>query len=284
MKIISGKKVSENIFSGLMAKLQKLDESPKLLSIIIGKNPAAISYTKAKDRKASALGAEFKVLALENSLSQKEIEKKIRNYIRKWTPDGIIIERPIPKKIDLNILTNLIPPLSDIDCQRMDSLGMLMSGRAKYIPATAKAVLEILKFYKIAVASKNIVVVGRSLTIGLPLSIILMSKSEYGNATVSVCHSKTDELSRYTKKADIIITAAGKPGLLTADMVTKKSVVIDVGTTYKNGKLLGDVDFSAVAGKVKAITPVPGGVGPVTTACLFQNLVNACIGKRNKKL
>ncbi len=284
MKILSGKKVSEKIFAGLMAKLQKLDESPKLLSVLIGENPAAISYAKAKDRKASALGAEFRILTLKSSSSQREIEREVKNYIKIWNPDGIIIEKPIPKDIDFPKLANLIPPVSDIDCQRMDSLGMLISGKARYIPATPKAILEILDYYNIPVAGKNVVVIGRSMTVGLPISIILASKSKFGNATVSLCHSKTKDISKYTKRADIIIMATGRPGLLTADMVTRKAIVIDVGTTYKSGKLLGDVHFATVSEKVKAITPVPGGVGPVTTASLFQNLVNACISRKNKKI
>ncbi|HDG68469.1 MAG TPA: bifunctional 5,10-methylenetetrahydrofolate dehydrogenase/5,10-methenyltetrahydrofolate cyclohydrolase [candidate division Zixibacteria bacterium] len=280
MKILSGKKVAESIFEKILKKIQLLDESPRLLSVIIGDNPAAVSYARAKGRKAGALGAEFKVLDFSATLSQREIERQIRAEIKSWDPDGIILEKPVPDKFDFDRLVSLIPPVADIDCQRLDNLGRLMAGKPKYFPATPKAVVEILKFYEIPPEGKHITIVGRSLTVGLPLSVMLLSKSEMGNATVTVCHSRTPDISKHTRRADIVVLAAGKPGLLTADMVTKKAIVIDVGTTYVNGKLHGDADFEPVSQKVRAITPVPGGVGPVTTACLFQNLLDAALTKR----
>ena len=189
----------------------------------------------------------------------------------------------MPEHIEFNELVSHIPPVADIDCQRMDTFGMLCAGRAKYIPATAKAVIEIMKFYNIQTEGKNVTIVGRSITVGLPLSMVLMSKSKYGNATVCVCHSRTKKLAEHTKYADIIVVAVGKPGLLKENMVSEDTTVIDVGTTYKDGKLYGDVDFENVAEKVSAITPVPGGVGPVTTVCLFQNLITAALERKKQK-
>ncbi len=281
MNILSGKKVAEAIFQDILKKIPLLDEAPKLLSIIIGDDPAAAGYARAKGRKASALGADFKILEFSPDKSQREIERQIRSEIRTWDPDGIILEKPVPAKFDFDALVDLIPPAADIDCQRFDNLGKLLAGKPRFFPATPKAVVEILKFYKIPTEGKHTVIIGRSLTVGLPLSIMLVGKNKpVGNATVTVCHSKTPNLTEHTLSADIIVLAAGRPGLLTADMVTEKSVVIDVGTTYVGNKLHGDADFESVSQKVAAITPVPGGVGPVTTASLFQNLLDAALKKR----
>ncbi len=284
MKLLSGRNVSQGIFDKLLKDIKKFDESPKLLSIIIGDNPVAVSYANAKGRKAGALGTDFEILDMPGNVEQKKAEKDISQFIKSRDPDGVIIERPLPKGLDFAKLAKLVPQYADVDCQRMDSLGRLLTGNPGYIPATPGAVIEILKHYEISVRGKNVVIIGRSLSVGLPLSIMLSCKNGCGNATVTLCHSKTWDISSHTKRADVLIVAAGKPKLITQDMVTKNTVIIDVGATYEGGKLLGDVDFDNVSENVSAITPVPGGVGPVTTAYLFQNLVNSCIKRKYSKI
>ncbi len=279
---LSGKKVAERLYGEIMDFLSRSDESPRLLSVVIGDDPAAVSYVRAKGRKAQALGAEFKVLELPGNVGQDEAERALRSKIKSWNPTGVVIERPVPPQINFPKLSELIPPAADVDCQRMDSLGRLMLGKPAYIPATAGAVMEILKHYEIQTSGKDVVVIGRSLTVGLPLSVLLVQKSDGANATVTICHSKTLDLAAHTRRADILVVAAGKPGLVTADMVRRGAVVIDVGTNYVDGKLVGDVDYEGVSEKASAITPVPGGVGPVTTAYLMYNLVKA-LRERNKK-
>ncbi len=282
MKILRGKEVCNEIFHELESHIKQLEDSPKLLSIVIGNDPGCVAYSRAKGRKAEALGAQFKCLNIEEKLSQRETEKKIVQEIRQFDPDGIIIEKPVSAHLDFASLANLIPPFADVDCQRMDNLGRLLAGKPLYLPATPGAVLEMLKHYDIQIKGSDTVVIGRSLTVGMPLSVLMLGKSDNTNATVTVCHSKTSDLKKHTKRADILIVAAGKPKLIDAEMVSEKSVVVDVGTNYIDGKLIGDVDFESVSKKAFAITPVPGGVGPVTTAFLLKNLVTAYERKRNK--
>jgi len=275
MKILLGKEVCEKLHEEISREARSFEDAPKLLAIVVGDDPSCLCFVNSKGRKAEALGAHFECLNLDASLSQKEIEEEIRKTIKRLNPDGVILERPFPKHIDFTKLTELIPPCADVDCQRMDNMGRLLSGAPRHIPATAGAVLEILKFYDIHTAGKEVVVIGRSQTVGLPLSVLLLAKGKFADATVTVCHSKTNNLEKHTRKADILVAAVGQPKLVSADMVSEEAVIIDVGTTYVDGKLTGDVDFDSVSKKVSAITPVPGGVGPVTTAVLLRNLINA---------
>ena len=282
MRVLRGKEVRNRIFKDIEVQIKNFEDSPRLLSIVIGDDPASVAYSNAKGRKAAALGVMFKCLNINEKTSQEDAEGIIKDEIKNFDPDGIIIETPVPGHLDFVRLTNLIPPYADVDCQRMDNLGRLLSGNPLYIPATPGAVLEILKHYDIETEGKDIVIVGRSMTVGMPLSVLLLRKSSSANATVTVCHSRTKNLREHSKRADILIVAAGRPGLIDAEMTSPKSIIIDVGTNYIDGKLVGDVDFESISEKVSAATPVPGGVGPVTTAFLLKNLVYAYERKRNK--
>lgn len=274
-KVLKGKPVAEKLYEESRIIAEKYKGVPKLLSVMIGGDEASKQYVRSKSKKLSALGFEFELLELPDEITENEAQEKIGDAIESLNPDGIMIERPVPKHMDFWQLAELIPPISDIDCQRYDSLGRLMAGNPIFVPATAGAVVELLRFYGIKTAGKRITLIGRSLTVGLPLSVMLLWKNDYGNATLTVCHSRTKELQNSLKNAEIIISAAGKAGLIKQEMVSDGVIVIDVGINFVNGKLVGDVDFEGVSMKAAAITPVPGGVGAVTTAYLIKNLAKA---------
>ncbi len=275
MHILYGKSVCEKIYQELTRDLQPFDEMPKLLSIVIGDDPVSITYARAKGKKVEALGAHFELLHISASESQEEIENRIRKSIKSLDPDGVIIEKPIPADKEFAKLSALIPKNADVDCQRLDSLGLLLSGNPLFVPATAGAVIEMLRFYNIDTFGKDVVIVGRSMTVGLPLAVMLLSKSECANATVTVCHSCTADIAKHTRNAEIVVVAAGKPKLLTADMISEGATVIDVGTNYVGDKLVGDVYFDGISQKAYAASPVPGGVGPMTITMLMKNTVMA---------
>ena len=231
-RILYGKPVAEK----LDGETTKNAVNAKL-AIILPDDPSADSYRKAIIAKAEKLGVEITGNPDE--------------------ADAIIGETDDPYK--------------DIDCQTPENLGKLFAGQPLYKPATAEAVIKLLKYYDINLAGKNVVVIGRSTVVGKPLTHLLLAE----NATVTVCHSKTPNISKFTKEADIIVCAAGKAGLLKADMVSNKSIVIDVGTNFVDGKMVGDVDFAAVEKIVSAISPVPGGVGPVTASVLLSQVMKS---------
>lgn len=283
MNVLFGKSVCEKIYQEIAKNFQPYDGMPKLLCVVIGDDPISITYANTKGKKVQALGAHFEMLQISASETQEGIENRMRRSIKLLDPDGVIIEKPIPADKDFAKLAELIPQNADVDCQRLDSLGLLLSGTPSFVPATAGAVIEMMRFYNIDTVGKDVVIVGRSLTVGMPLAVMLMSKSECGNATVTVCHSCTADIAKHTRNAEIIIVAAGKPKLLVADMISEGATVIDVGTNYVGDRLVGDVDFDDISRKASAASPVPGGVGPVTTAVLIRNLFVAYKKRWNEK-
>lgn len=231
-RILYGKPVSEKIDEAT-AKLV----SGQKIAILLPNEPSSESYKKAIEKKAAKLGIEVVLNADE--------------------ADGVIGDNADPAK--------------DIDCQTEENLGRLFGGKPLYKPATAEAVIQLLKYYDIELQGKNVVVIGRSTIVGKPLAHLLLEE----DSTVTVCHSKTTDIGLFTKKADIIVSAAGKTNLVTADMVSNNAVVIDVGTNFVQDKMVGDIDFEAVSNVAAAISPVPGGVGPVTTSVLLSQVVNS---------
>ncbi len=235
-KILYGKPVAEKIDE------ETLKYSPgKKISILLPDEPSSASYASSIRAKAEKLGVEV-VTDTNNA-------------------DGVIGETTDPAK--------------DIDCQTEENLGRLFAGKPLYKPATAEAVIRLLKYYAIGLSGKNVVIIGRSTVVGKPLAHLLLGE----NATVTICHSKTPDISVFTKKADIIVSAAGKPGLVGADMAGKNTVVVDVGTNFVDGKMVGDVDFDNVSRVASAISPVPGGVGPVTVSVLLSQVVKSAKSK-----
>lgn len=281
--IIDGKTIAKEIKSVVAQETARLSEqgiTPHLAVVHIGEDPASIWYTNSIKKKSAKLNIEVSVHMLPETAGNQEVLKLLKDLDSDAATHGVIIQEPIPSGIDKEKLLQAIPPLKDIDCMNPINLGKLIRGDFQFAPSTPLGVLKILEHEGINVEGKHVVVVGRSAIVGKPLANLLLLKAKEGNATVTVCHSRTADIAAHTKIADIIIVAVGKAKLLQPDMVKQDAVVIDVGTNDvvdEDGKhtLVGDVDFEAVREVAGMITPVPGGVGPVTTLMLLTNLLTA---------
>lgn len=278
--IIDGKALSAKLKNNLKAKVEELKKSginPCLAVIIVGENPASKVYVNNKKKSCAELGIESLEYALPEETAEEELLKIIDELNKNPDVDGILCQLPLPSHICEKNVINSISPEKDVDAFHPENVGHIMIGDYTFLPCTPAGVMEMLKEYEIEVAGKNCVVVGRSNIVGKPMTMLLLKE----NATVTVCHSKTRDLSSFTKEADILVSAVGKPGLITADMVKENAVVIDVAINrLENGKLCGDVDFENVKEKASFITPVPGGVGPMTIATLMKNTVTAAENRK----
>ncbi|SHJ59319.1 methylenetetrahydrofolate dehydrogenase (NADP+) / methenyltetrahydrofolate cyclohydrolase [Clostridium cavendishii DSM 21758] len=244
---------------------------PKVASILVGNDGGSIFYQNSQQKVATSLGIGFDKVNLDETIEQKDLENIIINLNNDNNIHGIMLLLPLPKQIDSKKVTSLINPDKDIDCLTDISVGRFYKGEESFIPCTPKSVLTILKELNVTLEGKNAVVIGRSDIVGKPVANLLTK----GNATVTLCHSRTQNLKTITSKADILVVAIGKPNFITADFVKEGSVVIDVGTSSLNGKITGDVDTESVLEKVSLVTPVPGGVGALTTTLLLSNVVEA---------
>ena len=275
-KILSGKLVSSKIKEDLKAEVDKLKEkgiAPKLAVIMVGDDPASSVYVKNKSKACMQVGVEFEEFLLGENTSEKELLELIDKLNEDKSIHGILLQSPIPKHLDQNKAFQRISAKKDVDGFHPMNVGNLCIGNDCFISCTPFGVMKILEYYHIDIEGKNAVVLGRSNIVGKPMAQCLLSK----NATVTICHSKTQNLKEITKKADILIAAIGKPKFVTVDFVKDGAVVIDVGINRQEGtkKICGDVDFENVISKVSKITPVPGGVGPMTIAMLLHNVVKA---------
>jgi methylenetetrahydrofolate dehydrogenase (NADP+)/methenyltetrahydrofolate cyclohydrolase len=264
---LDGKKVAQIIKDEIFHTYGA--EDIKLTILQVGDNPASNTYVRNKQRACDEVGIESDVIKL--GIEEYERCQLLPKYLKENNADGIMLQLPLPKGWDEHYFTNLIPQKQDADCLTTASLGeFYASNNPDIAPCTAQGIIDLLDYYNLPIEGKHAVVVGRSNIVGKPIAHLLTCR----NATVTVCHSKTPNLSEYTKQADILVVAIGKPKYITADMVKDDAVVIDVGINRdENGKLCGDVDFEQVAPIVSAITPVPGGVGPMTVAELLKNTV-----------
>ena len=282
-KILSGKVVSQNITHTLAAKIDNLKSSnitPKLAAILIGENPASQIYINSKAKfftKNNCLSETFK---FSSDVSQNEILILIEKLNKDKNIHGILVQLPLPDNFDNEKILNAISPLKDIDGFHPYNVGKLFSGDPNFVPCTPNGIIKMLEYYDIDTNGKDCVIIGRSNIVGKPMFALLAQKFEKGNATVTMCHSRTNDLKFYTLNADIIVSAIGVPNFLNKDMVKRGSVIIDVGinrvedTASKKGyKIVGDVDLESMIDKVSYITPVPGGVGPMTIAMLLYNTV-----------
>lgn len=243
---------------------------PKLIIVRVGEREDDLSYEKGVMKRFSAVGAIAKVAALPADCSQKQLDETISKLNDDSSVHGILMFRPLPGHLSENNIKKIISESKDVDCMGLNNLAYLFAGgKNGYPPCTPQAVIELLEHYKIDVTGKKVAIVGRSLVVGKPLAMLLLAK----NATVTVCHTKTVNLADECKKADILIGCAGVARMINEKFFNPEQIVIDVGINMENGKLVGDVDYESAAGVVKAITPVPGGVGGITTAVLLKHTV-----------
>ncbi|MCL4550425.1 MAG: bifunctional methylenetetrahydrofolate dehydrogenase/methenyltetrahydrofolate cyclohydrolase FolD [Bacteroidetes bacterium] len=293
--IIDGKKVAAEIRQELKEKVDWLRSLnvrvPGLVTILVGDNPASLSYVTSKGKACNEIGMLSKIEKLSADTSEEVLLRLIDSYNANNDFDGILVQLPLPKHINEDKVIERIAPSKDVDGFHPISVGNLVIGKETFYPCTPYGVVELLKRYKIETSGKHVVVVGRSNIVGKPVANLLLQKKEGANAVVTVCHSAAKDLSRFTKEADILIAAIGKPYFIKADMVKDGVAVIDVGinrvedsTLPKGYKLVGDVDYENVSKKASFITPVPGGVGPMTIAMLLQNTFLAYIKITKQKL
>ncbi|MEW6652503.1 MAG: bifunctional methylenetetrahydrofolate dehydrogenase/methenyltetrahydrofolate cyclohydrolase FolD [Bacteroidota bacterium] len=293
--LIDGKKSAADIREELKKKCQWLKslalDVPALVTILVGSNPASEAYVNSKAKACSEIGMKSKVEKLPESTTEEELLSVIKRYNQDESYNGILVQLPVPKHINESKIIEAIDPRKDVDGFHPVSVGNLVIGNDTLLPCTPHGIVELLKRYNISTEGKHIVVVGRSNIVGKPVANMLMQKKEGANAIVTICHSAAKDISYFTKQADILIAAIGKPNYITACMIKEGAVVIDVGinrvedpTEKKGYKLVGDVDFESTAAKSSFITPVPGGVGPMTIAMLLQNTFLAYIKMTNQKL
>lgn len=271
-KLLDGKIVRDKIAQELSSKLQQLIAKPRLVIIQVGDSPESNTYIEQKIKFGEKIGANVKHLKLPEDVTEKTLNFNITNFNSEKSINGIIVQLPIPQNLDKDKIIETIDPAKDVDGLHSVNLKKLMENDPTgFMPATTKGILSLLEHYQINPSGKHIVVLGRSTLVGKPTALAFLNL----DATVTVCHSKTRDLPAITQSADILISAVGKPGLITKNHVRPGQVIVDVGTTVVNGKLKGDVDFDEVSKIVDWISPVPGGVGPMTVASLFQNLLQA---------
>lgn len=276
VNILDGKLVADKLLDSLKEKINQFSHisvSPKLVVILVGENPASISYIKQKQKSAEKVGVIFELISLPETVSQQELIHKIEQLNQDIEVHGIIVQLPLPAHIDTSLVLKAVSPRKDVDGFQAYNVGkMFLSSKFETLaPCTPKGVIKLLEHYDIPVQGKEVTVVGHSNIVGKPMAVMLLNR----DATVTVCHKETSDLKKHTLNADVIIVAVGKPGLISEDMVKQGAVVIDIGCTKVDDKLYGDVDFENVSKKTSFISPVPGGVGPMTVACLIENTVTA---------
>lgn len=279
-KIIDGKVISaavkERVKKGV-AELNKKGITVGLAVIIVGEDPASKIYVANKKKACEALGIISEEYALPESTTEEELLKLVDELNHKKSINGILCQLPLPRHLDEKLIINSILPEKDVDAFHPANVGRIMIGDYDFVPCTPAGIMEMLAYENISPEGKTCVVIGRSNIVGKPMAMLLLHK----NGTVTVCHSKTQNLKEICSKADILVAAVGKAKFVTADMVKEGAVVIDVGMNRVDGKLYGDVDYEAVKEKATAITPVPGGVGPMTIAMLMQNTLTAAKRQNN---
>jgi methylenetetrahydrofolate dehydrogenase (NADP+)/methenyltetrahydrofolate cyclohydrolase len=277
--LIDGKSIAETIKHELILETEKFFKDknivPKLSVVILGEDPASLFYVRMIERSCKKVGFQFEKHALALDTSEDELLGVIKQLNNNDKIHGIIVQTPLPAHINQQKIQKALHPEKDVDCFNPVNMGNLALGVPVFLPCTPNAVFEILKREKIDVEGKHVTIVGRSSIVGKPLALILLLKQPNANATVTVCHSRTGNLADFTREADIIVAAAGKAGIITGSMVAENTVVIDVGTNEVDGKLVGDVNFEEVSKIASRITPVPGGVGPVTNMMLMKNTLQA---------
>ncbi|MCX6822151.1 MAG: bifunctional 5,10-methylenetetrahydrofolate dehydrogenase/5,10-methenyltetrahydrofolate cyclohydrolase [Candidatus Aenigmarchaeota archaeon] len=277
--IIDGKKIADEIMEGLKPRIQKLKKkniNPTLAIVLVGDNPSSKIYVTNKQKACEKTGISSNLYEFPENMKEEKLISLIQQLNNDKKIHGIIVQIPLPDHINENKILSLVSPEKDVDGLNPVNVGNLLIGDEHIVPCTPKGIIRMLEKMKIPVEKKNVVIINRSNIVGKPLAMMLTNRS----ATVTICHSKTKFLSQHTKKAEILITATGIPNMIKKDIVKEGTVIIDAGISYKDGKVYGDVDFENVKDMASYITPVPGGVGPMTVAMVLENTL---ILAENKK-
>ncbi len=290
MQILDGKKAAQAIRDRLKVDVAQLaiegKKIPHLAAVLVGNNGASETYVAAKVKACEEVGFKSTLIRMEETTSENRLLEQIDDLNTDPDVDGILVQLPLPKHIAEQKVINAIDADKDVDGFHPVSVGKMVQGLPTFIPATPHGIMLLLEYYKVDTKGKHAVVIGRSNIVGRPMSILLSGNSNPGNCTVTICHSHTKNLEEFCQEADIIVAALGRPGFVTADMIKEGAVVVDVGitriedTSKKSGfRLTGDVQYETVAPKCSWITPVPGGVGPMTIAALMKNTYRSCMQK-----
>ncbi|MBK8444847.1 MAG: bifunctional 5,10-methylenetetrahydrofolate dehydrogenase/5,10-methenyltetrahydrofolate cyclohydrolase [Sphingobacteriales bacterium] len=286
MQLLDGKRVADYFKANIKEAVAALPRPPHLAAIWVGNDGGSTSYIKNKIASCQAVGFDSTLLHFDDSISEAFLLEQVQQLNQAADIDGFIVQLPLPPHINAERVNLAIAPAKDVDGFHPVNVGRMMLDMPCYLPATPQGIMEMLKFYDIPTAGKHCVIVGRSNIVGTPMSILMSRNKNFANATVTLCHSRTQNLTDYTRAADILIVAMGKPEWVGADMIKEGAVVIDVGSTYvpasdtKSGvRLKGDVNFEQVAQKAAYLTPVPGGVGQMTVAMLLLNTLRAAKGE-----
>ena len=285
-KVLNGKPVAQLINRTCSSLIANYGLKPQMVLIQVGDDPASTYYVQSIINSGKKLGCFCQMKILPDNISEQELLAILNEANHNPDVNGIMLQKPLPKHINESKVNSAINPEKDLDCLHPLNLGKIMMEEEGFLPCTPAAVLFCMLYYGIETQGKHIVILGRSNVVGKPLANILLWKRNFANATVTVCHSKTNNLAEFTKEADIIITAIGKAEFVTPEMVKENAIILDVGINeikLANGKsnYVGDVNYNLCYDKALAITPVPGGIGRITTSVLFLNLVDACLKSRN---
>ena len=278
-KILDGKKLSLILQEDLKEKINKLSNSPNLTVVMVGEDKASKIYVKNKEKIAKKMGIDTNTIYLNSETTTDELLSIIERLNKDKSVNGILVQLPLPKHIDENLVLEKISPLKDVDGFHTKNLGKLMINNASMIPCTPLGIIKLLDFYNIELEGKNVVILGRSNIVGKPMLHLLLQK----NATVTITHSYTKNLKDITKKADILIVAIGKSNFITKEYIKDNAIIVDVGINRVDNKIMGDVDFNSVKDKVSFITPVPGGVGPLTITMLMYQTYIAYLNQNKEK-
>jgi methylenetetrahydrofolate dehydrogenase (NADP+)/methenyltetrahydrofolate cyclohydrolase len=275
VRIIDGKRIAAAVREEIRERVRRLRQDnvgvPGLAVILVGDDPASAAYVRSKATACEEVGIASRQITFPAYISQDELIDSVQELNRDAGIHGILVQLPLPKHLDERAVLETVNPAKDVDGFTYANIGRLVENRASFVPCTPAGILELLDREEIAIAGRRAVVVGRSEIVGKPVAMLLVHR----NATVTICHSRTADLAAETRRADILIAAVGRPRLITGDMVKPGAVVIDVGVNRVEGRLVGDVDFDSVTPVAAAITPVPGGVGPMTVAMLIRNTLQA---------
>lgn len=278
-RIIDGKGIArenrERVRQETASFVDRTGITPHLVAVLVGDDPASAVYVRHKERACREAGIRGTVHRLPQETSQSELLDLVHQLNEDAGVHGILVQMPLPRQIDPIAILDAIGPLKDVDAFHPENVGRIVQGRPRFLPCTPAGVIELLRAASIDTVGKHAVVLGRSEIVGKPMALLLMQKGELADATVTVCHSRTADIAAITRQADLLVAAIGKPRFVTAGMIKPGAVVIDVGINRTDEGLVGDVDYGPVAEIASAITPVPGGVGPMTIAMLLRNTLRA---------